>query len=59
MKSGNKGLIYELEENLKNITEQATRLQKCIAENGTLKSWKLIKQKVIMIIWPKWPKCSF
>ena len=43
-------------ENLENLKEQATRLQKCIGENGTLKkgfviikqkleSWKLIKQK--------------
>ena len=56
LKSENKELRYELTENLDNFKEQATRLQKCIVENGTLKksflitkkkleSWKLIKQK--------------
>ena len=54
-------LRYELAENLRNLKEQATRLQKCIAENGTLKkcffitkqeleSWKLIKQRKLNLI---------
>ena len=56
LKSGNKELRYELTENLENFKEQATRLEKCIVENGTLKisflitklkleSWKMIEQK--------------
>ena len=51
-------LRYQLAENLENLKDQATRLQKCIAENGTLKksfvitrqkleSWKLDKAKNI------------
>ena len=56
LKSENKELRYELAENLENLKEQATKLQKYIAENGALKknfvitnqkleSWKLmIKQ---------------
>ena len=56
MKSENKELRYQLVKNLENLKEEATMLQKCIVENGTLKnafllqikkleSWKLIKQK--------------
>ena len=57
LKSENKELRYELAENLENLKEQATKLQKYIPENGALKksfvitnqkleSWKLmIKQK--------------
>ena len=37
MKSENEELRYELSENLENLKEQATRLRRCIAENGTLK----------------------
>ena len=37
LKSENKELRYQLAENLENLKEQATRLQKCITENGTLK----------------------
>ena len=37
LKSENKKVTYELSENLKNLKEQATRLRKCIAENGALK----------------------
>ena len=51
-------LRYQLAENLENLKDQATRLQKCITENGTLKksfvitrqkleSWKLDKAKNI------------
>ena len=58
LKSENKELRYQLAENLKNLTEQATGLQKCIAENGTLKksfvitrqkleSWKPIKLMIL------------
>ena len=54
LKSENKELIHEPTENLENFKEQATRFQKCVAENGTLKrsflitkqkleSWKMIK----------------
>ena len=61
LKSENKELRYQLAENLENLEDQATRLQKCIAENGTLKksfvitrqkleSWKLIKQKILNLI---------
>ena len=56
LKSENKELRYELTENLENFKEQATRLEKCIVENGTLKisflitklkleSWEMIKWK--------------
>ena len=38
-----KELKYELAENLENLKEQATRLQKCIAENGTLEK-SFVKQ---------------
>ena len=44
LKSDNKALRYELKENLENFKEHATRLQKCIADNGTLK--KLYYYKV-------------
>ena len=37
LKSENKELWYELKENLENLKKQATRLWKCIADNGTLK----------------------
>ena len=54
LKSENKELIHEPTENLENFKEQATRFQKCVVENGTLKrsflitkqkleSWKMIK----------------
>ena len=54
LKSENKEVRYKLASNLENLEEQATKLQKCIAENGILKknfvitkqkqeSWKLIK----------------
>ena len=44
LKSDNKALRYELKENLENFKKHATRLQKCIADNGTLK--KLYYYKV-------------
>ena len=58
LKSENKELRYQLAENLKNLKDQATRLQKCIAENDKklvftrqkLESWKLIKQKILNLI---------
>ena len=61
LKYENKELRFKLAENLENLKEQATRLQKCIAENGTLKktlvitkqkpeTWKLIKQKKLNLI---------
>ena len=34
LKSENKELRHELWKNLENLDEQATRLQKCVAENG-------------------------
>ena len=37
LKSENKELRYELAENLENLKEQATRLQKCIGDNETSK----------------------
>ena len=37
LKSENKELRYELAENLENLKKQATRLQKCIGDNGTSK----------------------
>ena len=37
LKSANKELRYELAENLENLKEQATKLQKYIAENGAIK----------------------
>ena len=37
LKSENRELRYQLAENLENLKKQATSLQKCIAENGTLK----------------------
>ena len=37
LKSENKKLRHELEGNLKNLQEQATKWQKFMAENGTLK----------------------
>ena len=45
LKSGNKVLKYKLTENLENVEEQATRLQKCIVENGTLKKSFLIRKQ--------------
>ena len=36
LKSEDKELRYALVENLENFKEQGTRLQQCIAENGTL-----------------------
>ena len=45
LKSENKKLRYELEENLENLKEQATRWQKFIAENGTLKKALLLQSK--------------
>ena len=45
LKSENKELRYELSENLENLKEQATRLQRCIAENGTLKKVLLLQSK--------------
>ena len=45
LKSENKELRHELVENLENLKEQATRLQKCIAENGTLKKLCYYKAK--------------
>ena len=47
LKSENKELRYQLAENLENLKEQAARLQKCIAENGTLKiSFVITRQKL-------------
>ena len=43
-KSENKDLRYELAENLENLKEQATKLQKYIAENGALKKQTLLLQ---------------
>ena len=45
LKSENKELRHELWKNLENLEEQATRLQKCVAENGTLKKALLLKRK--------------
>ena len=45
LKSENKVLRYQLAENLENLKEQATKLQKCIAENGTLKKVLLLQGK--------------
>ena len=59
LKFESKELRYELAQNLENLKEKATRLQKCIAENGTLEksfaiqeleSWKLIKQTNLNLI---------
>ena len=46
LKSENKELRYQLAENLENLQEQATRLEKCIAENGTLKKVLLLQGKI-------------
>ena len=47
LKSENKELRYELAKNLENLVKQVTRLQKCIAENGTLKkSFVITKQEL-------------
>ena len=45
LKSANKELRYELAENLENLKEQATKLQKYIAENGALKKKLYYKSK--------------
>ena len=45
LKSEYKELRYQLAENLENLKEQATRLQKCIAENRTLKKLYYYKAK--------------
>ena len=45
LKFENKKLRYKLAENLGNLKEQAKRLQKYIAENGTLKKLCYYKAK--------------
>ena len=44
LKSENKEMRYELAENLENLKEQVTKLQKYVAENGTLKKKALLLQ---------------
>ena len=44
LKSENKEMRYELAENLENLKEQVTKLQKYVAENGTLKKKVLLLQ---------------